>query len=501
MKVRTHTTQRATKMLEDIATKKSVYWERHERTSALALFKEAAKRVPAYKDFLKQNNIDPEKITTWKQFQTLPITDKNNYLRKYPLEQLCWDGTLKKPMVFASTSGSTGKPFYFPRDRELDWQQSILNELFLKNTSLSTGASTLVIITFGMGVWIGGLINYQAFELVSNRGYPVSILTPGVNKDEILKALHDLAPLYEQTVIVGYPPFVKDIVDDANAQNIPIKDFNLRFLFAAEAFTEKFRDYIVREAGVKNALLDTLNIYGTADIGPMAFETPVTILIRRLANEDKELFRAIFPDVDKTPTLAQYNPHFITFEAPDGNILVTGNSTVPFIRNSIGDHGGVMSFDTLRNIMQKHDIDIVKECVKHRIPLYEFPLVYIYERSDFSTNLYGIQIYPEYLRDTFVSEPAVKMLTGKFTLMTKYDDEQNQYLEINVELKKNAKRPTPRQKKQIFDIVEKDLRTKSSEYKELSNYMQERDLIVIEYWPAEDPLHFLPEGKQKWVKK
>jgi phenylacetate-CoA ligase len=251
---------------------------------------------------------------------------------------------------------------------------------------------------------------------------------------------------------------------------------------------------VLAELGMKN-------IYGTADIGPMAFETPVTILIRRMANENKELFREIFPHVDKTPTLAQYNPHFITFEAPDGNILVTGNSSIPFIRNSIGDHGGVMSFDALRAIMQKHGIDIAEECAKHNISLYQLPVVYIYERSDFSTNLYGIQIYPEYLRDTFVSEPTAKMLTGKFTLMTKYDEEQNQYLEINVELKKNSKQPTLRQKKQIFDSIEKDLRAKSSEYKELSNHMQERDLIAVEYWPAEDPLHFLPGGKQKWVKK
>jgi len=34
---------------------------------------------------------------------------KKDYLRQYPLEKLCWDGSLKKSLVFTATSGSTGE--------------------------------------------------------------------------------------------------------------------------------------------------------------------------------------------------------------------------------------------------------------------------------------------------------------------------------------------------------------------------------------------------------
>ena len=93
----------------------------------------------------------------------------------------------------------------------------MLAELFLGNAAHVPSAKepTLVIIGFGMGVWIGGTLTYRAFDIASRRAYPVSVLPAGVNKTEILKALHDLAPSFKQTIIIGYPPFVKDILDEA----------------------------------------------------------------------------------------------------------------------------------------------------------------------------------------------------------------------------------------------------------------------------------------------
>src|SRR6266853_359753 len=125
------------------------------------------------------------------------------------------DFMTEQSLVLTSTSGSTGKPFYFPRNGILDSQSSIYHQMFLKNSQLDVNKSTLVLICFGMGVWIGGLITYQAFKSISVRGYPMTILTPGVNKREIFEALKTIAPKYDQIILCGYPPFMKDIVDEA----------------------------------------------------------------------------------------------------------------------------------------------------------------------------------------------------------------------------------------------------------------------------------------------
>lgn len=490
-------------ILNSFRTKPEEFWDTIRKRRALELFYMVSKRVPAYKDFLKKRRVNPSRIKTWHDFQKIPPISKKNYLYEYPLEKLCWDGSLKKPLVFTSTSGSTGEPFYFPREENKDWEYSVLAELFLKNSSYGTQGPVLIIIAFSMGVWIGGLISYKAFEIAGRRGgYPISLLTPGINKKEIFHALKKLAPHFRQTILVGYAPFIKDIIDEAPEEGINLKKLNLRFLFAAEAFTEKFRDYITIQAGVHNPYLDSLNIYGSADMGAMAYETPTAILMRRLIMQSPELFRDVFSSLQKTPTLAQYNPLFITFEGQDGEILLTGNNMVPLVRYAIGDHGGVLTFSEIVKALKEHHVDFYEEASKVAIrnSIYKLPFVYVYERIDLATTLYGLQIYPELIREALLDKMVRYMLTGKFTAITKFDRRQNQYLEINLELKKGKTAGDAFKKLALAKIMEV-LRQKNSEFRELSDHLKNRALPKLVFWPAEHLLYFKPGIKQKWVKK
>jgi phenylacetate-CoA ligase len=493
----------ARKILSLIRTKKDNFWSREREQRPLKLFHEAARRVPAYKDFLKKNHIDPNKIKNFKDFQQVPLTSKKDYLRKYPLEKLSWDGHLKKPIIFTSTSGSTGEPFYFPREHKLDWDYSILLELFLKNSSYQSEGPVLIIVGFGMGVWIGGLITYQGFEIAGRRsGLPISIITPGINKSEIFHALRNLSPNFKETIIVGYPPFIKDIIDEAKEAKVDFRKINLRFLSAAEAYTEKFRDYVVNKGFIKNTLADVLNVYGTADIGAMAWETPTSIWIRRQLIKRKNVFEKVFPHIVKTPTLAQYNPFFITFESQNEEVILSGNNTVPLIRYAVGDHGGVYNFSELKNILDSNNINIKSKTALSELRgnIYELPFVYVYERKDLSTTLCGLQIYPEIIREALLNPIISEFLTGKFTMFTKFDKKQNQFLELNLELRKN-KKITPAQSKKAQDVIVLNLRLKISEFRELHNYLKKRALPKLVFWPSEHPLYFRPGVKQKWVKK
>ncbi|MEK7612097.1 MAG: hypothetical protein AAB407_02025 [Patescibacteria group bacterium] len=489
-------------ILQSIKSKKSAFWETEREQRALELFHAAAKRVPAYKDFLKKNSIQPAKIKTFSDFQSVPIVSKKDYLKEYPLEAVCWDGTLKKPLVFTSTSGSTGDPFYFPRGHELDWEASVAHEIFLSHHLQKNDDSTLVIVGFGMGVWIGGLITYEAFNLASNRKkHPVSILTTGINKKEIFNALKNIAPNFKQVILAGYPPFLKDILDEAENHGINLHKLNIRLLFAAESFPETFRDYVSKKAGIRNPYLDTLNVYGTADIGAMAWETPTAILMRRLAMKKKKLFNELFTPLEKTPTLTQYNPMFVTFEEQNGQVLLTGNNTIPLVRYAVGDHGGVMSYTEAEYAIKENGFDLKKEAGKAGIKdIYELPFVYVYERNDFSTTLYGLQVYPEPIREALLEKPINQFLTGKFTMLTKFSKNHDQYLEINLELK-NGKKPTTYLEKATLLRIVATLRAKNSEYRELSDYLKKRAYPRLHFWPNEHPLYFKLGIKQKWVKK
>lgn len=493
---------KANHVLRLISEKSDNFWVLERERKPLELFHKAAKRVPAYKDFLKRNKITPEKIKTFKDFRLVPPVTKKNYLREYPIEKLCLDGSLKKPLVWTATSGSTGEPLYFPRSEKLDWQASLIHDSFFRVGSVGVDGPALVIVGFGMGVWIGGLITYEAFEMASrSAGHEISILTTGINKAEILKALKKLSPHFKQTILVGYPPFVKDVLDEAHSNGINVKKLNLRLLFAAEPFSEKFRDFIVKKAHIRSPYLDTMNIYGSADLGAMAHETPLAILLRRLSMRNKKLFEDFFSPINKTPTLAQYNPMFINFEAVDGSLLITGDSEIPLVRYSIGDHGGAFTFGEAMGTLKKFKIN-AKRAIKLagiQENICELPFVYIYERSDFSTNFYGIQIYPEMVRDALIDKYVSKFLTGRFTMLTKFDDAQDQYLEINLELRKERK-AHPYLKRRVLKKIVSTLREKSSEFKELSNYLEDRSHPRLIFWPSEHPLYFRAGVKQKWVK-
>ena len=494
---------KANEILKLIHTKKSDYWEQVRVKTTLNLFHRAAKDVPAYGNFLKKNKIDHQKITTLEAFQKVPTIDKKGYLKQYPFEQLCWGGSLKKPIVYTATSGSTGEPFYFVRQEQLDWQYSVITELFLNLNKENLKKPTLVIVCFGMGVWIAGVITYKAYEMTAIRNsYPISIITPGINKKDIFNALRNLAPKYEHVIITGYPPFVKDILDEAVSEGIDLKKINLRFHFAAEAITENFRDYLSKTSGMKIPYLDSFSIYGSADIGAMAFESVTSILIRRLAMKNKELFFDIFSPINKTPTLAQFIPNFINFEEVNGQILLSGDSAIPLIRYNIGDNGGVFSFAEIKNKLAKYGIDIYGEAKKLGLEssIIELPFVFVYERSDLSVSFYGLNIYPEWLRDALLDADMDKYLTGKFTLVSNFDKNQNQELKIFLEKKKNAYL-SESVKKTINEKIISTLLANSSEYRELLNKIDSKAYPNLEFVNNGDQNYFPSGSKHKWVRK
>lgn len=492
--------KKADLILRDLAHKKSAYWEAQGKRTAARVASHTVKHVAAYKKFLKKHKVSLSSSVTFADFLKLPLTSKKDYLRKYSLQDLSYSG-IGGPITYSATSGSTGKPFYFPRNQELDWQYSILLESYIKAVSSPRSKqNTLIIIGFGMGVWIGGLITYRAFEFLNERGANLSLITPGVNKKEIFNALRDLSPQYDQTILVGYPPFVKDILDEADEEGVDLKKVNLKLLFAAEAFTESFRDYVAQKAGIKNVHNETLNIYGTADIGAMAFETPTSILIRRLVLNKPELANTIFGNIKRTPTLAQYNPLFVHFECLNGEVVLTGNNEIPLVRYAVGDHGGVFSFSKLNDILKREGVDLIKEARKAKVRLEELPFVYVYERTDLSTTLYGLQIYPEVIREVLLEKRFQSALTGKFTMITAYDKKKNQQLQLHIEEKRGRSIKKSEVRSLEKSIVEA-LRTRNSEFRELSNFLGKRAYPKLHFWPLGHSTHFQVGAKQKWVKK
>ncbi|MEY3223237.1 MAG: hypothetical protein RLZZ203_2093, partial [Cyanobacteriota bacterium] len=82
--------------------------------TVINLFQNVANNVPAYQEFLANQGIESQSIQSLADFQKLPKVNKENYISKYPLSQLCYHGKLENCDFIAASSGSTGKSTFWP---------------------------------------------------------------------------------------------------------------------------------------------------------------------------------------------------------------------------------------------------------------------------------------------------------------------------------------------------------------------------------------------------
>jgi phenylacetate-CoA ligase len=469
---------------------------------ALTLFHEMAQRVPAYQNFLKANAIDANLIKTAQDLGRVPTINKDNYLRAYALDQLCWDGNLGRDRwIISSTSGSTGKPFYFPRQLEQDTQYADLAELYLLSQFKIDQRNTLYIDAFAMGTWIGGVFTYSAVRQVAERGYNLTVSTPGINIAEVINQVRELGPHFDQVIIGCYPPITKDIIDEGIGAGLDWSKYRLGIVFSAEGFNERFRDYIVSHAKLPHPLLSTLNHYGTVDMGTMAHETPLAALIRRLAHADADLYEKIFGQPHKLPTLAQFIPELFYFEEDDGRVICSARSGLPLVRYDLKDNGAVQTFAEIAGHFKSSGLDLMAEARAQGIAdtVWNLPFVQVYERADFTVGFRGCEVYPETIRKALSDAGLADKLTGKFTLASDYDDDITPTLTLHIELKPQLQ-ASKNLHNQALKLVLEHLLRENTEFKVLYEASPDKTRPVLKFWEYEYPQHFAKKGKQRWVK-
>src|SRR5213076_2315571 len=70
-------------------------------------------------------------------------------------------------------------------------------------------------------------------------------------------------------------------VDGGTARGIDWRPYRLKFVMAGEVVSEEWRTLVGERVGSDRPCYDSASLYGTADAGVLANETPLSICIRR----------------------------------------------------------------------------------------------------------------------------------------------------------------------------------------------------------------------------
>lgn len=472
-------------------------WQAEGKAVAFKLYSDMVERVPAYPRFLREQGVNPKSIRSTDDFERLPIMTKENYLKKYPLNELCWGGKLTSADIVSVSSGSTGEPSFWPHGEYLAKAGQWYYRLALEQSFQADTKSTLVIVCYTLGTWMAGTHTVDAMVALSESGLPITVVAPGINKVEALKCVKNLGSYYDQILMIGYPPFVKDIIDEGIAEGVEWKRYNVKMMYGGEPFSESWRDYVMEKVGSKRPLLDTANVYAAADAGIMAVETPTSIALHRYANANEEYSEALFGS-SRIPTMQQYHPGLRYFEEDDGCLILSTNNSVPLLRYNIKDSGGVITFaDAAGRIGGAEKIQRLLAKGGKEAYLSTLPFVYVYGRAHNTATIYALNVYPENVRAAAEDRRVRTLLSGKVKLATYNTAEMNQYLHIIMELAHGIK-VTPRQENLIHAVVVEQMQRKNAEYNRLIEAIGEKGFPVIEFVPYGDAT-FKPGAKMAKV--
>lgn len=378
------------------------------------LFLKARAECPGYRRFLADQGY--AKRTGWR-LTDVPITTKENYVKRYTIEERCFGGGLHgRGDVIDESSGSSGVPNNWVRNA--NERKDVRRILQLSYGLIYGDRHRMLLNCFALGPWATGM---NVSMSLADVGILKSI---GPDAKKLEATLLTFGTGYRY-LLFGYPPFVKSFVD---ATGIPLADYHLDLVVGGEGISEPLRAYL------RKHFRSIVSSYGASDLEiNLAVETDWTIALRGRCAEDRELCRSLF-DRDTPPMIFQYSPLDYRIETnPEGELVYTilrAEGAAPKIRYNLRDLGGTYTFRALAQRLEARGI------APHELAerFGHFPILYVFGRSDLTAAFFGAKVYPADFEHVILEHPALAPAIQSFQFASYEDEAVNRRLAIDLEL-------------------------------------------------------------------
>lgn len=465
------------KDLEQFSKIPTETWMKIGEQKALENFQVVSKAVPAYRDFLQKNKINPESIKTIEDFKKIPLTTKDNYFRKYALKDLVMGGNLSNATVTHSSSGSTGKPLFWPKSVKGDINTYKGVELLFVYYFEVDKINTLLLNCFAMGPWAAGEIIHTSGKIMAEKGLKLSVVSPGLNPDLFFNFFENLKDNYDQIVLSGYTSFIKDVIEEAKLRKIDLKKSNIKILTGGERFSENWRNYLSENLGFKNPYKAIASVLGTSETGVTSISTPFCDMLRIYLNDHNKEISKLFSKTE-LPSITQYIPPSRYVEIIKKEIIVTCPGYLPLIRYNTQDSGEILSVDDVISKLPKEFINEFKS-KKEEYGIPTLPILTIYGRSDGTLTFYALNIFPEHINMVVESPKVKRYLTGKVIVEKMENTNSDAYLKLILELNKDIL-PTNELGSELRENIAIELAKLNIEYRHLLESYGDKVKPIIE---------------------
>ena len=235
--------------------------------------------VPYYRKKMEEKGVTPDDIKGVDDLHKLPFLSKADLRDAYPYGLLA--APLKDCVRIQSTSGTTGRrvvAFYTQHDVDL-WEDCCARAI------VAAGGTNedVVQVAYGYGLFTGGAGLHGGSHKVGSLTLPMS----SGNTDRQLQFMTDL----QSTILCCTPSYAAYLAESIHERGLRDKIKLKAGIFGAEAWSEKMRQEIQNQLGIK-----AYDIYGLTEIsGPgVAFECSDQTGMH--INEDHFIAEIIDPD-------------------------------------------------------------------------------------------------------------------------------------------------------------------------------------------------------------